>query len=65
MLIQHNPNEGLKHSGPKWISAAGTSAHSAQPERGIETHLLDWLTLAQEVLIQHNPNEGLKLCLVD
>ena len=37
VLIQHNPNEGLKP--PLTIQALDScvSAHSAQPERGIET----------------------------
>ena len=39
-------------------------AHSAQPERGIETGLARRLRYDDRVLIQHNPNEGLKLLIL-
>ena len=38
VLIQHNPNEGLKPVPLAATTAANLRAHSAQPERGIETH---------------------------
>ena len=37
VLIQHNPNEGLKRPGRDIARWAAQCAHSAQPERGIET----------------------------
>ena len=63
MLIQHNPNEGLKlrHKNASILRQNG--AHSAQPERGIETTLQGAGGAWSGVLIQHNPNEGLKLVL--
>ena len=38
VLIQHNPNEGLKHERGTGRHQRAGSAHSAQPERGIETN---------------------------
>ena len=62
MLIQHNPNEGLKHIfGHCCVQHGNSGAHSAQPERGIETnHIYNLRPACAWVLIQHNPNEGLK-----
>ena len=40
-----------------------SGAHSAQPERGIETSTDVRAESDIKVLIQHNPNEGLKLSL--
>ena len=40
MLIQHNPNEGLKHEQIVLPAGSRVGAHSAQPERGIETMIL-------------------------
>ena len=37
VLIQHNPNEGLKQALTRWFKRDSQGAHSAQPERGIET----------------------------
>ena len=37
VLIQHNPNEGLKPQIPRRRRQTVQRAHSAQPERGIET----------------------------
>ena len=37
VLIQHNPNEGLKLLTQRPTAFQEISAHSAQPERGIET----------------------------
>ena len=40
VLIQHNPNEGLKHLIDDYLEQLLRRAHSAQPERGIETPYL-------------------------
>ena len=37
VLIQHNPNEGLKLAHEDSLPEENKGAHSAQPERGIET----------------------------
>ena len=39
MLIQHNPNEGLKQPPGALLFCGCVGAHSAQPERGIETNV--------------------------
>ena len=60
VLIQHNPNEGLKPGKTVEGQEVEFRAHSAQPERGIETCNILRLVVSCAVLIQHNPNEGLK-----
>ena len=60
VLIQHNPNEGLKLGLHGLAPFGHEGAHSAQPERGIETITSHAVPLSGVVLIQHNPNEGLK-----
>ena len=40
VLIQHNPNEGLKRRLRQSTPSMLVGAHSAQPERGIETQKL-------------------------
>ena len=60
VLIQHNPNEGLKPNRALPLLRPLPRAHSAQPERGIETDKQGSNQGGNAVLIQHNPNEGLK-----
>ena len=63
MLIQHNPNEGLKLTTRPPPATATPVLIQHNPNEGLK----QWHHIAYvrngSVLIQHNPNEGLKLSM--
>ena len=60
VLIQHNPNEGLKLPlcGPAASSGCVLIQHN--PNEGLKQVCAPHQVQINQVLIQHNPNEGLK-----
>ena len=60
MLIQHNPNEGLKREVSPDDGNRLAGAHSAQPERGIETNTKFDLMVADTGAHSAQPERGIE-----
>ena len=60
MLIQHNPNEGLKPGPVRCKPGDGRVLIQHNPNEGLKLERSFDALLYSRVLIQHNPNEGLK-----
>ena len=60
VLIQHNPNEGLKLPRISRTQCTAEVLIQHNPNEGLKRHRRGRGQHCRRVLIQHNPNEGLK-----
>ena len=60
VLIQHNPNEGLKPPPGSALPLCAAVLIQHNPNEGLKPTVITSFQSSSSVLIQHNPNEGLK-----
>ena len=60
VLIQHNPNEGLKPERRISVNQLTLVLIQHNPNEGLKLASKVTKRIREDVLIQHNPNEGLK-----